>query len=329
MSKHVVMAEFCKNNHFSTFSYNFDSSVTEEKGKKKISFPGNFSFFPLRQNSLTLEFESNSSSKSTCWCSGEICQQQYLRHSKYPRIIEPSSKLTKCGNRKKVQIRIPKELQSHIGYGSCKHSYRALVTLITYVQIKCGFTVKPALIQTFRPPSREKYVHARRIIMGFGLPVNFYVNIWAPTFQCRFVASCGGIIRIQNYVREFFDSDEKSVTWQTDALCGENLTSQQCGVKYPLEDLIPTEVQFEWQTDALCGENLTSQQWVVKYPLEDLIPTEVQFEADLTQKEDTFKEDFKAELLHVQRILSDRTMADVRKMSLCTGILYEAIKTKN
>jgi len=319
------MSEFCENNHFSTFSYNFDSSVTEEKGNKKISFPGNFSFFPSRQNSLTSivksKSSSKSSSKSTCWCSGEICQQQYLRHSKYPRIIEPSSKLTKCGNRKKVQIRIPKELQSHIGYGSCKHSYRALVTLITYVQIKCGFTVKPALIQTFRPPSREKYVHARRIIMGFGLPVNFYVNIWAPTFQCRFVASCGGIIRIQNYVREFFDSDEQSVTWQTDALCGE--TSQQTGVKYPLEDLIPT--QFEWQTDALCGE--TSQQWVVKYPLEDLIPT--QFEADLTQKEDTFKEDFKAELLHVQRILSDRTMADVRKMSLCTGILYEAIKTKN
>ena len=112
-----------------------------------------------------------------CWCSGNICQQKYLRQSKYPRIIEPSSKLTKYGFNKKVQIRIPKELQSHIGYGSCKHSYNALVTFITYIQLKSGFKVKPELYQIFRAPSPEKYEHACRVIKGFGLDNDFYVRI--------------------------------------------------------------------------------------------------------------------------------------------------------
>ena len=301
MTKHVTMSKFCENKHFSAFSYNLDGPtyVAEKKGKtqiSEISFPENFSFFPSRQNSLSMdliELESESKSKSTCqnpfpgnfsffpsrqnslttttlksktksrcWCSEDTCQQKYLRQSRYPRIIEPSSKLTIGGFHKKVQIRIPNELQSHIGHGSCKHAYRALVTLITYIQLKCDFKVKTELYQTFRAPSREKYVHARRVIQGFGLDDEFYVSIWAPTFQSRFVAACGGIGRVQNSIRDFFASRE------------------------PLVENHMREVE--------------------KYEVEK-------------------HSDLKSECLCMQKILSDHTITNDRKMSLCTGILYKAI----
>ena len=238
----------------------------DKNPSQENSFPGSFSCFQSRQNSLMIGADGSDSDSDSetldpkCWCSGNTCQQKYLRQSKYPRIIEPSSKLMKYGINKKVQIRIPNELQPHIGYGSCKHTYRALVTLITYIQLKCGFKVKPELYQIFRAPSQEKYEHARRVIKGFGLDNDFYVSIWAPTFQCRFVTACGGIGRIQNCIRDFF-------------ACGEP----------------PAENHMQEVEKQEVG-------------------------------------DFKSECLRMQKILSDHTIINVRKMSLCTGILYEAIK---
>lgn len=221
--------------------------------------------------SMTIDSDPEAHGKKRCWCSEDTCQQKYSRQSKHPRIIEPSSKLRKGGFDKKVQIRIPKELQSHISYGSCKHAYRALVTLITYVQLNCDFKEKSHVYQTFRAPSREKYEHARRVIKGFGLIDDFYVSIWAPTFQCRFLAACGGIGRVQNCIRDFFASsfDQKQKVTQK----------------------VTQEVTQE-------------------------VTHEVTHEVD----------DFKSECLHIQKILSDHMMDDSRKMSLCTGILYEAIK---
>ena len=234
-------------------------------------------------------FPQNSSNSEMmdpkCWCSGNTCQQKYLRQSKYPRIIEPSSKLTKYGFNKKVQIRIPKELQSHIGYGSCKHSYHALVTFITYIQLKSEFKVKKELHQTFRTPSRKKIERARRVIEGFGLPNDFYVNIWAPTFQVRFTVACGGIRHIQKCMRSFFASGEL--------------------------ELLNHRVEKQTVNDLIseCSIFISGEQSVENHRME---------------KQDV--DDLKKECLCMQKILSDHTITNVRKMSLCTSILYELIK---
>ena len=139
-----------------------------------------------------------------CYCQNDTCEQKYLRDSKHPRIIEPSSKLVRTGYQKKVQIRIPKELQSYIGYGSCKDCYRALITFITYIQLNCGWTVKNELVQTFATPGHKEYAHARRVIEGFGFSHQFYVETWAPSFQSRFTEACGGTSNIRNAMRTFF-----------------------------------------------------------------------------------------------------------------------------
>ena len=133
-----------------------------------------------------------------CYCQNDTCEQKYLRDSKHPRIIEPSSKLVRTGYQKKVQIRIPKELQSYIGYGSCKDCYRALITFITYIQLNCGCAVKNELVQTFATPGHKEYAHARRVIEGFGFPHQFYIEKWAPSFQSRFTEACGGTSNIRN-----------------------------------------------------------------------------------------------------------------------------------
>lgn len=160
--------------------------------------------FPIpRQNSSQV-------SPSNCYCGGDTCKQIYTRQSKYPRIIEPCSKLFKHGFDKKVQIRIPKELQTHIGYGSCKHCYKALVTLITYIQMQCGFQVRHDVIQTFLAPTEQDIAHARYVIEGFDLTVNFYVNTWAPFFQERFMAACGGKVHVQSAIKRFFGTGLES-----------------------------------------------------------------------------------------------------------------------
>ena len=272
-NKHAPMDVELKTIYEDVFLFDFESLVTMEESLESLdsldsfggfleenskNFPA-FSFLPPRQNSMTIDSDPEARGKKRCWCSEDTCQQKYSRQSKHPRIIEPSSKLRKGGFDTKVQIRIPKELQSHISYGSCKHAYRALVTLITYVQLNCDFKEKSHVYQTFRAPSREKYEHARRVIKGFGLIDDFYVSIWAPTFQCRFIAACGGIGRVQNCIRDFFAS------------------------------------------------SFVQKQKVTQ---------EVTHEVD----------DFKSECLRIQKILSDHMMDDIRKMSWCAGILYEAIK---
>jgi hypothetical protein len=156
-----------------------------------------------RQNSLQVKELPRKLPKG-CYCGAATCKEIYMRRSKHPRIIEPSSKLFKYGFDKKVQIRIPKELQAHIGYGSCKHCYKALVTLITYIQIQCGFQARDDVIQMFCAPTEQNIARARHVIQGFGLTVDFYVNKWAPYFQERFVDACGGTVHVQKAMHKFF-----------------------------------------------------------------------------------------------------------------------------
>ena len=161
-------------------------------------------FFPISRPNLAHVSPSN------CYCGGDTCKQIYTRQSKYPRIIEPCSKLFKYGFDKKVQIRIPNEIQTHIGYGSCKHCYKALVTLITYVQMQCGFRVRQNVIQTFCAPTKQDIAHARHVIEGFGLSVNFYVKTWASSFQRRFLTACDGIVHVQAAMPRFFGDESET-----------------------------------------------------------------------------------------------------------------------
>ena len=156
-----------------------------------------------RQNSLDMSCQT-SLAQNKCYCGGDGCKQRYMRQSKYPRIIEPCSKLLKHGFDKKVQIRIPHQLQAHIGYGSCKHCYKALVTLVTHIQLQCGFRLRQDVIQTFCTPTEQDIAHARRVIQGFGLSVNFYIKTWAPSFQERFMTACGGTVHVQVAMCQFF-----------------------------------------------------------------------------------------------------------------------------
>ena len=186
-------------------AYSRDNSMTiDEFALKQDSYMeldqplGNSNFSESVSEEISLE------GSQICYCANDICEQKYLRDSKHPRIIEPSSKLVRTGYQKKVQIRIPKELQSYIGYGSCKDCYRALITFITFIQLNCGWAVKNELVQTFATPGHKEYVHARRVIEGFGFPHQFYIETWAPSFQSRFTEACGGTSNIQNAMRTFF-----------------------------------------------------------------------------------------------------------------------------
>ena len=187
-----------------------------------------------RQNSLQVQEKQ----LNNCYCGGASCEQRYMRQSRHPRIIEPCSKLWKDGFEKKVQIRIPKELQSHIGYGSCKHCYKALVTLVTHIQVQCGFRTRPDVIQTFCPPTERDIAHARWVIQGFGLPVIFYINTWAPSFQERFVTTCGGMQCVQTAMRQFFtpssepDEDDDFLETEWAMLADEPKLSQNKSESY-------------------------------------------------------------------------------------------------
>ena len=187
-----------------------------------------------RQNSMQVQEKQ----LNNCYCGGASCEQRYMRQSRHPRIIEPCSKLWKDGFEKKVQIRIPKELQSHIGYGSCKHCYKALVTLVTHIQVQCGFRTRPDVIQTFCPPTERDIAHARWVIQGFGLPVIFYINTWAPSFQERFVTTCGGMQCVQMAMRQFFtpssepDEDDDFLETEWAMLADEPMLSQNKSESY-------------------------------------------------------------------------------------------------
>jgi len=180
-------------------SMTFDECGLKQNSCMELDQPlGNSSFSVPVSEEISLE------GSQICYCPTDTCEQKYTRNSKHPRIIEPSSKLIQAGYQQKVQIRIPKELQSFIGYGSCKDCYRALVTLITYIQLNCGWTVKNELVQTFETPKHKEYAHARRVIEGFGFPHQFYIETWAPSFQSRFTEACGGMSHVQNAMRTFF-----------------------------------------------------------------------------------------------------------------------------
>ena len=93
-----------------------------------------------------------------CFCDTDECKQRYKRHPKHPRILEPSTKLMKPGfNYYHGQIRMPEELQKQVGYGSCKKCYKALITLLTYIQLNSGFVPIPSIKQKFVNPTENDY----------------------------------------------------------------------------------------------------------------------------------------------------------------------------
>ena len=83
------------------------------------------------------------------------------------------------------------------------------MTLITYIQIQCGFQVRYGGLRRFYAPTEQAIAHARRVIQGFDLPVDFYVITWALSFQKRFVAACGGTEHVQKAMRKFFVKPSK------------------------------------------------------------------------------------------------------------------------
>ena len=179
--------------------YAFPEPVALSQTNSLVSFS--------RGNSLASDvadvFSGTNDPPSQCHCGGEACEQPYTRQSRHPRIIEPCTKLWRHEFEKKVQIRIPTELQSHVGYGSCKHCYKALVTLVTYIQLQCGFKPRSSG-HKFSPPTQQEVARARQIIENFGLATTFYVDTWATAFQGRFTYACGGTHCVKEAMRRFF-----------------------------------------------------------------------------------------------------------------------------
>ena len=148
---------------------------------------------------------------SSCFCDTDECKQRYTRHPKHPRILEPSTKLTKpdfyCYH---GQIRMPEKLQQHIGHGSCKKNYKALITLLTYIQLNSGFIPVPSLKQKFVNPTEAEYCEASAILASFNLTGSFFCNEWVPTFQKRFLEACRGKEHVQHLTQKFLSRNVKN-----------------------------------------------------------------------------------------------------------------------
>ena len=190
-----------------TFQSRCSSPFETYKPEEKMSFQ---CLHDTEMDSNDIEMDSNDTETrfcETCFCDSSHCQELYLRQSKHQRILEPSTKLMKVGfSNYHGQIRMPHELQQNIGYNSCKKCYKALVTLITYIQLKCGFVPKTSNRRKFKVPTQTDYQKSSYILTHLGLNNDFFIHKWAPTFQKRFVEACGGVERIQQYMNNFLNN---------------------------------------------------------------------------------------------------------------------------
>lgn len=254
-----------------------------------------------RQNSLQVKELPHKLSNS-CYCDGATCKQIYMRQSKHPRIIEPSSKLFKYGFDKKVQIRIPKELQKHIGYGSCKHCYKALVTLVTYIQLQCGFQTRPSG-HKFSPPTQQEVARARQIIKNFGLATTFYVDTWAPAFQGRFSSACGGTHRVKEAMRRFFETPKN-----LDDDCHSDDS----------DDTVLTMLQDEPETSDE-SEDGTGDGWLdaTVAMLQEVPPPRSEPRPNASYIE------------RIEAILENDSNTSAHKLSLCNAVLYECLSKQD
>jgi len=188
----------------SKFQSRCSSPIELHKSEDKLSFQ---CFTDTEMGSNDTKNKTYFNHSETCFCDSSHCQELYLRQSKHQRILEPSTLLMKLGfSNYHGQIRMPHELQQHIGYNSCKKCYKALVTLITYIQLKCGFVPKTSNRRKFKVPTQTHYQKSSYILTHLGLNNDFFIHKWAPTFQKRFVEACDGVERIQQYMNNFLNN---------------------------------------------------------------------------------------------------------------------------
>ena len=199
-----LMSSDLETNDFDSQELYFSSEAFEEQNKPHIRTP------TKRKRKCEQNVESVKRQKSSaldvqstkCFCRGSACTKRYNRVSKHPRILEPSTRLVKQGFLNyHGQIRMPKELQKHVGTGSCKHVYKSLILLLTFVQLNSGFEYK----NKNKEPTVDEYRRASFIIRSLSLPTSFFVDKWAPTFQKRFLLACDGKENIQKIMKIFLD----------------------------------------------------------------------------------------------------------------------------
>lgn len=150
--------------------------------------------------------ETLANPKFLCFCESETCTNKYKRKLRHRRVLEQSNQLQRYYNGgklfKNVQIQLPKEIQAHIGYGSCNHIFDAFKLFLKYVQLELGWAPKPQGYAC-KLPTEAEYMRARNIMMRLGLSVDFYVNVWVPTFNPRFVEACSGMHLLQVVTERF------------------------------------------------------------------------------------------------------------------------------
>lgn len=152
----------------------------------------------------------SSQASSICFCASAVCKRKYKRILSHSRVLEQSSKLIRMIGGVKVkscQITIPVKLQKFVACGSCGHIFDALKLFMKYIQLELGWYPKEGGYR-FKLPSATDYKRARRIMLGIGLPVKFYVHEWVPTFHERFIAACGGLDLVQAVAERFFTEDD-------------------------------------------------------------------------------------------------------------------------
>ena len=295
----------------------FDDSL-EDSFEEKSSAPGMYS----RPNSLmytaniyNVTFDGSVDNiirqrltdpfYARCSCPGTTCTQIYTRISKYPRIIEPSTKLGHRHMVGKVQIRIPYQLQVHIGYQSCKLKYKALTCFITFIQIQSGFLPISGIVQKFVTPSPNDYMRARDIIITLGLKQHFYTDIWAPKFQKRFTESCSGLDHIKKCIRKFFNlstSKEGFEELQVSITNIHEVPTEQARIE------VRTEVRTE-QTEV---RNYI-QNWNQANP-NFCIKNQLQLCSDVYSS-------------HIYSVLNNSNINNLQKITVCNRILYNALTT--
>ena len=109
---------------------------------------------------------------------------------------------------------MPEELQKQVGYGSCKKCYKALITLLTYIQLNSGFVPIPSIKQKFVNPTENDYCKASVILLqSFNVTASFFIHEWIPTFQERFLEACRGKEHVQHLTQKFLSRNAQNESY--------------------------------------------------------------------------------------------------------------------
>ena len=119
---------------------------------------------------------------------------------------------THHSNDKKFNVKVHPDLQSVYW---CRQRKAALQVLFDFVQARSAFTLNGDRFVV----CRARLIGAKVEMAGFGLPVRWYLNTWAPMWNRNFMRSAGGKAKVLESVLAFFDvslsesgSDTQGVT---------------------------------------------------------------------------------------------------------------------